>query len=95
MSLARLSEYAGTYVGIVRADTTRFDVSVAPGGDGLSLYNAASRRSIPLVAVGGDVFVGLEGGGEWTFERDGQGTGAAVRGLAIGSGANRRVLIRR
>ena len=95
MNAQKLSEYAGTYVGIVRQDTTRFDVSVAPSGDRLSLYNPASRRSIPLVPVGGDLFVGLEGGGEWTFERDSQGADAAVRALVTGSGANRRVLPRR
>jgi CubicO group peptidase (beta-lactamase class C family) len=92
MSSAKLAEYGGHFVGIAGTDTTRFDISVAPGGT-LAVYNPAARRSLPLAPVGGDKFVGLEGGGEWAFERDGDAS-ASVRSLAIGAGPNRRVLAR-
>ena len=93
MSTAQLAEYAGRYVGITNADTTRLDVSVAQDGKTLSVYNAAARRSLPLVPVGGDLFVGLEGGGEWPFERA-PDANAQVRSLALGTAPNRRVLTR-
>jgi len=50
-------------------------------------------RWVRVAPLGGDRFVGLEGGAEWTFERAGDGA-APVRSLAIGTGANRRVLVR-
>jgi hypothetical protein len=68
-------------------------VSVAPDGKMLALYNSASKRSIPIAPLGGDRFVGLEGGGEWAFERA-EGAGA-VTSLVLGAGPNRRVLTRK
>ena len=53
----------------------------------------AAHRSLPLVPVGGDLFVGREGGGEWPFERSG-GANTPVQSLALGMGSNRRVLTR-
>jgi hypothetical protein len=53
--------------------------------------HAGLRRAIVLAPVGGDTFVPLEGGGDWTFER----TNGAVSGLSSGAGANRRTLARR
>jgi hypothetical protein len=47
-----------------------------------------------IVPVGGDLFVGLEGGGAWTFECDGGAADGAVRSVALGTGANRRVVRR-
>jgi CubicO group peptidase (beta-lactamase class C family) len=93
MTAGKLGEYAGHYVGIAGKDTTRFDVTVAPDGKMLALYNAAARRSLPLAPVGGDLFVGLEGGGEWTFDRGGDPNGP-VKSIALGAGPNRRVLMR-
>jgi CubicO group peptidase (beta-lactamase class C family) len=90
--VAKLGEYAGRYVGIAGNDTTRIDVSVTADGKMLALYNSASKRSIPIAPLGGDRFVGLEGGGEWAFERV-EGAGA-VTSLALGAGPNRRVLVR-
>jgi CubicO group peptidase (beta-lactamase class C family) len=89
---AKLGEYAGRYVGIAGNDTTRIDVSVAADGKVLALYNSTSKRSIPIALLGGDKFVGLEGGGEWAFERA-EGAGP-VTSLALGAGPNRRVLAR-
>jgi hypothetical protein len=40
---------------------------------------------------GGDVFVGMDGGGEWTFARANTDASAEVRSLASGTGQNRRV----
>ena len=40
--------------------------------------------------MGGDAFVGLEGGGAWDFERN--GANGPVRAIASGTGPNRRVL---
>jgi hypothetical protein len=57
------------------------------------VYTPVGRRTLPVVPLGNDRFVGLEGGGEWTFERAADGTGP-VRSLALGTGANRRVLVR-
>ena len=94
MSAAKLAEYAGRFVGTAPADTAGLTVSVSPDGKTLAVYNPAQRRSIPLAPVGGDVFVGLEGGAEWTFERAGSEPGARVRSLALGGGPNRRVLLR-
>ena len=89
---AKLGEYAGRYVGIAGNDTTRIDVSVAADGKMLAVYNATSKRSIPIAPLGADKFVGLEGGGEWAFERA-EGAGP-VTSLALGAGPNRRVLTR-
>jgi CubicO group peptidase (beta-lactamase class C family) len=93
MPTAKLAEYAGRYVGVANSDTTTLDVTVAQDGNTLSVYNAAARRSLPLVPVGGDLFVGLEGGGEWPFERSGGGN-TPVQSLSLGMGPNRRVLTR-
>ncbi|HEY7236442.1 MAG TPA: serine hydrolase domain-containing protein [Gemmatimonadaceae bacterium] len=90
---SELGAYVGRYVGVAGRDTARFDVSVAPDGKTLQVYNALARRALPLAPLGGDRFVGLEGGGEWMFERADEG-GGPVRSLAIGTGPNRRVLVR-
>ncbi|HKW49828.1 MAG TPA: hypothetical protein VJN70_20390, partial [Gemmatimonadaceae bacterium] len=92
-SASELSGYVGHYVGAFGRDTARFDVSVAPDGKTLMVYNSLARRALPIAALGGDKFVGLEGGGEWMFERADEGTGA-VHSLALGNGENRRVLVR-
>ena len=41
-SASELGAYAGRYVGIVGRDTARFDVSVAPDGKTLAVYNAGA-----------------------------------------------------
>jgi len=92
-SASELGAYVGRYVGVTGRDTVRFDVSMAPDGKTLQVYNSLARRALPIAPLGGDRFVGLEGGAEWTFERAGDGA-APVRSLAIGTGANRRVLVR-
>ena len=92
-SPSELGGYVGHYVGAFGRDTARFDVSVSPDGRGLMVYNSAARRALPIVPLGGERFVGLEGGGDWTFERAEEGTGP-VRSLVIGTGENRRVLVR-
>jgi CubicO group peptidase (beta-lactamase class C family) len=92
-SASELGAYVGRYVGVAGRDTARFDVSVAPDGRSLVVYTPIGRRTLPVAPLGNDRFVGLEGGGEWTFERATDGTGA-VRSLALGAGANRRVLVR-
>ena len=92
-SASELGAYVGRYVGVTGRDTVRFDVSMAPDGKTLQVYNSLARRALPIAPLGGDRFVGLEGGAEWTFERAGEGA-APVRSLAIGTGANRRVLVR-
>ena len=92
-SASELGPYVGRYVGVAGKDTVRFDVSIAPDGKTLQVYNSVGRRTLPIAPLGGDRFVGLEGGGEWTFERAGDGS-ATVRSLAIGTGANRRLLVR-
>jgi CubicO group peptidase (beta-lactamase class C family) len=90
MPASKLAEYAGRYVGTAPPDTAGVTVSVSPDGKTLAAYIAGQRRSIPLAPVGGEVFVGLEGGGQWTFER----SDARVRSLLLGAAANRRVLTR-
>jgi hypothetical protein len=90
MPASKLAEYAGRYVAVVNADTLRFDVTVARDGKTLDVYNPAARRSLPIAPVGGDMFVGLEGGGAWDFERT--GANGPVRAIASGTGPNRRVL---
>ena len=92
-SASELGAYVGRYVGVAGRDTARFDVSVAPDGKSLLVYTSLARRSLPVVPLGNDRFAGLEGGGEWIFERAADGTGP-VRSLAIGAGQNRRVLVR-
>jgi CubicO group peptidase (beta-lactamase class C family) len=92
VSPAKLGEYTGRYVGVAGSDTIRFDVRVTPDGKMLSFYNPASRRSIPIAPVGPDQFLGLEGNGQWTFERADKN--GAVTSLANGTGPNRRVLLR-
>ena len=91
MPAAKLAEYAGRYVAVVNADTLRFDVTVAPDGKTLAVYNPAARRAVPIAAVGVDTFVGLEGGGAWSFERTGDAN-SPVRAIVSGTGPNRRVL---
>jgi hypothetical protein len=74
----------------------RFGVRIADQPDtALDLldHDPGDKRSIPIAPVGGDKFVGLEGGGEWTFERAADASGA-VKSLALGAGANRRVFVR-
>jgi len=93
MSASDLGAYIGRYVGAAGRDTARFDVSVAPDGRSLMVFNSLARRALPVAPLGKDRFVGLEGGGEWTFERAADGTGP-VRSLALGAGQNRRVLVR-
>jgi hypothetical protein len=92
-SASELGAYAGRYVGLAGRDTLRFVVSVAPGDKALEVYNSLARRALPIAPLGGDRFVGLEGGGEWTFERAGDGA-APVRSVALGTGPNRRVFVR-
>jgi CubicO group peptidase (beta-lactamase class C family) len=93
MPAAKLAEYGGRYVAVANTDTVRLDVSVGPDGKTLAVYDPRSRRSIPLAPVGGDAFVGLEGGGAWAFER-GDDANGPVRSLASGTGPNRRVFTR-
>ena len=93
MTAVKLGEYAGHYVGVAGKDTTRLDVTVAPDGKMLAVFNAAARRTIPLAPVGGDLFVGLEGGGEWPFDRGGDPNGT-VKSIVRGAGPNRQVLMR-
>lgn len=88
---AELGIYAGRYLGVFGRDTAWFEVSVAPDGRSLQAYNTMGKRAIPLAPLGGDRFVGLEGGGEWAFERT---SGGAVQSLVNGTGPNRRVLVR-
>ena len=91
-SREKLAEYSGRYVGAApNADSLRLDVSVGTDGKTLVVYNSSSKRAIPLAPTGLDVFVGLEGGGEWSFER---GETGAVKAIASGAGANRRVFPR-
>jgi hypothetical protein len=90
---AKLAEYAGTYVAVVNKDTIQLAVSVERDGKTLSVFTAPSKRSIPLAPTGTDQFVGLEGGGAWSFDRDGEGTGP-VKSIAQGAGPNRRVYVR-
>jgi hypothetical protein len=59
---SKLAEYAGRYVGTA-PDTAGYTVSVAPDGKTLAVYSVAQRRSLPLAPIGGEAFVGLEGGG--------------------------------
>ena len=88
---AKLAEYAGRYVQVMNADTIRLDVSVGPSG-WLSIDNSLAHRAIPIAPTGVDQFVGLEGGGLWTFERD-AATGV-VQSIVNGSGPNRRTFRR-
>ena len=90
---AKMAEYGGRYVGIAGTDTLQVDVSIAANGKTLSVFTSSGRRAFPLAPVGGDAFVGLEGGGEWAFERAGDAK-APVRSVALGSGRNKRVLKR-
>jgi len=90
---AKLAEYAGKYSTVVNRDTVQLVVSVAADGKTLSVYQSPAKRSIPLVPTGNDQFVGLEGGGVWTFDRDGEGSGP-VKAIAQGVGPNRRVFAR-
>ena len=90
MPASKLAEYTGRYVAVVNADTVRYDVTAARDGKTLDVFNVAGRRSLPIAPVGGDNFVGLEGGGAWDFERD--GANGPVRAIASGTGPNRRVL---
>jgi CubicO group peptidase (beta-lactamase class C family) len=90
---SKLAEYAGKYSTVVNKDTLRLDVSVAADGKTLSVNNSSARRSIPLAPVGDDRFVGLEGAGEWVFDREGEGS-APIKSIAQGVGPNRRVFVR-
>jgi CubicO group peptidase (beta-lactamase class C family) len=90
---SKLAEYAGKYSTVVNKDTLRLDVSVAADGKTLSVNNSSARRSIPLAPVGADRFVGLEGAGEWVFDREGEGS-APIKSIAQGVGPNRRVFVR-
>ena len=92
-SASELREYAGRYVAVVGKDTVRFDVSASSDGKSLQVYQSTGRRALPIAPLGGDRFVGLEGGGEWTFERAGDGT-SPIKSLANGTGPNRRVFVR-
>jgi hypothetical protein len=91
VSATKLAEYRGSYSTVVGRDTVRLDVSVPPGGKALSMYSSAAKRVLLLAPVGGDVFVGMDGGGEWTFSRANTDASAEVRSLASGVGQNRRV----
>ena len=93
MPASTLATYAGRYVGIAGRDTVVFEISVAPGGM-LSANNVSQKHAVPIVPVCTDAFIGLEGGGPWTFERNGPGAGAPIKSLFIGAGQNRRELIR-
>jgi CubicO group peptidase (beta-lactamase class C family) len=93
LTASKLAEYAGHYVGgATPADTAGLTISVSPDGRLLSVYNPVIRHSLPLAPVGGDLFVGLEGGGEWSFQRS--ESGDRVASLALGAGQGRRVLVR-
>lgn len=87
----KMAEFVGGYSAVFGKDTLRMDVSVARDGRALVANHAGLRRAIVLAPVGGDTFVPLEGGGDWTFER----TNGAVSGLSSGAGANRRTLAKK
>ncbi|HWJ12737.1 MAG TPA: serine hydrolase domain-containing protein [Gemmatimonadaceae bacterium] len=89
----KLAEYAGKYSTVINKDTVQLVVSVAPDGKMLSVYQSPAKRSIPLAPTGNDQFVGLEGGGVWSFDREGEGSGP-VKAIAQGVGPNRRVFAR-
>jgi CubicO group peptidase (beta-lactamase class C family) len=90
----KLAAFRGRYMGIVNTDTIRADVAVTSDGTMLTMAYSALRRTILLAPVGGDAFVGLEGGGEWHFERDASDPNGPVRALVAGIGPNRRVFTR-
>jgi hypothetical protein len=93
MPASTLAAYAGKYVGIAGRDTVMVEISVAPGGM-LSANNVSQKHAVPIVPVGADAFIGLEGGGAWTFERNGSQADAPIKSLVLGAGQNRRELIR-
>jgi CubicO group peptidase (beta-lactamase class C family) len=88
---AKLGEYVGSYSTVAGRDTVRIDASVTPGGRSITLYVSNAKRTLVIVPVGPDVFVGMDGGGEWTFGRANTDASAEVRTLASGTGQNRRV----
>jgi CubicO group peptidase (beta-lactamase class C family) len=90
---AKMAEYVGKFVVVVNADTIRLDVSVAPDNKTLGVFDARTGRTIPLAPVGADAFVGLEGGGAWSFERTGDAS-SPVRAIINGVGPNRRVFVK-
>jgi CubicO group peptidase (beta-lactamase class C family) len=94
LSASKLGEYAGHYRGSTPTDSAGITVSATSDGKMLLVYNPVARRSIPIAPVGGETFVGLEGGGEWVFERDGSDRDGPVRRLATGIGGNRRVFVK-
>jgi hypothetical protein len=94
MSASTLAAYAGRYVDTAGPNNSIvFEISVVPGGM-LSANNVSQKHAVPIVPVGADAFIGLEGGGPWTFERNGSGADAPIKSLVLGAGQNRRVLIR-
>jgi hypothetical protein len=92
MTDAELAPYRGRYSTIIGRDTVRLDISTTPGGKTLTMYQSTSRRTLLLAPVGPDSFVGMDGGGVWTFNR--AETGGVVQSLATGAGQNRRVFNR-
>ena len=85
LSATQLNEYAGQYLRATGQDTIRLDVRVS-GENRLAIYNSFTKRAISIAPVGGDAFVGLEGGGTWTFQRT-SGPGSAIRAVATGPNA--------
>jgi CubicO group peptidase (beta-lactamase class C family) len=84
-SAAALAEYAGRYTASNPEAT--LDVSVSSDGKTLLVASSTNRRTIPLAPLGQDSFVGLEGNGAWSFERQSN----VVKTIASGVGPNRRV----
>ena len=92
MTDAELGQYRGRYSAVAGRDTVRLDISTTPGGKTLTMYQSNAKRTLVLAPVGPDSFVGMDGGGAWTFNR--AESGGAVQSLANGTGQNRRVFTR-
>ncbi len=79
-----LARFTGKYARVAGRDTVRLEVGVAPGGY-LAITHSLQRRTLLVAPTGDSTFVGMEGGGVWSYEG---GT------FFNGTGPNRLVYIR-
>jgi CubicO group peptidase (beta-lactamase class C family) len=101
VSAGALAQFAGHYAGTAprpcptcEPPPMTADVNVSRDGKMLVVEHSVLKRPLLLAPVGIDQFVGVEGGGVWSFERASSDANAPIRAIVNGTGPNRLVLPR-
>jgi CubicO group peptidase (beta-lactamase class C family) len=87
--------FPGRYAMLAGRDTVLLDVTVDTTAGVVTASAPSLSQTMRLLPLQGDTFFSIDNGSEWTFERDGAGSGAPVKALATGTGGRRNVALKR